>query len=563
MGINDLAIIYQSKIYRIKRKIDTLNKVGIKGQRYLNKLEEIERATTKQIEDYNREIKDKIYLKDLNVIYNNATAKIEIIEGELEKYNSYITGYRYCEYLDSKINGDKISEEEVKEYANNMIKYINSINETDTRDYNEEKEIVEKIYSVAYQVMKLEFITLGKSEIFETAKNNYVIESFISNEIAGDIHKLEDNNKITPLIKQSISRIQSNGINYSYLDKLLITSIALEDDSSIVNKIKEKLDELLEQMKNNVTNMESIKNEINNTERKLKEKKERVHVNNIYNLKEIIKRTIAGLIAAGILFGSYSLGRLVGKTKLYKTKKETYSTLNGYSNSEYRDEKVSNDELGTNLYKYEPYGEKNSDDNGDYYKRQYTKYNITNISDECKTLDDYLKLNLEHATSIKTDLENKNASDMTEEDFYDETIYEVVKIIQDLDDYTIKNSNPKKWLVTFLLVFIFGVLFYGGIMAHLLDKNFFEELENSEWEKEKIKELLIDLKNKLETFRRLADNNKEVKEEFTKIFNNYKELLESSNYINKTEENGSILIEDPQIELDKRTKRLIKSRVKE
>ena len=562
MGINDLAIIYQSKIYKIKGKIDILNSVGIKGQRYLKELEEIDKETTRQIEDYNRNIKDKIYLKDLNAIYNNATARIEFIEGELEKYNSYITGYHYCEYLDSKINRDKITEEEVKEYANKIIGLINSINETDTRDYNEEKEIVERIYSLAYQVMKLEFTTIGKSEIFETTKNNPVIESFISNEISLDIKKLKDNNKITPLMKQSISRIQSNGINYSYLDKILITSIALEDDKGLINKIKEKLDELLKQMKNNVKDMESIKNEINNNERKLKEQKDNVHVNNIYNLKEIIKRTIAGLIAAGILFGSYSLGRLAGKRKLYATKKETYSTLNGYTSSEYRDEQVSNDELGTNLYKYEPYGEKNSSANGDYYRRQYTKYNITNISDDCKTLDDYLKLNLEHAASIKTDLQNKNASYMTEEDFYDEAIYEVVKIVQDLDDYTIEYNNFIKWLVTILLVSFCGTI-YGAIISVLVDEYFFEELENSEWEKERINELLLDIKKKLEVFRRLSDNNKEVKEEFTKIFNNYKELIESSDYINKIKENDSILIEDPQIELDKRTKRLIKSRVKD
>lgn len=48
MGINDLAIIYQSKIYKIKGKIDILNSVGIKGQRYLRELEEIDKDTTKQ-----------------------------------------------------------------------------------------------------------------------------------------------------------------------------------------------------------------------------------------------------------------------------------------------------------------------------------------------------------------------------------------------------------------------------------------------------------------------------------------------------------------------------------
>lgn len=575
MNINDLAITYQSKKYKIENIISILNQTGIKGERYTKRLREIDKQIKEKIEEYNKEIiisKNNINTvgpnpidyttSTIDSIYLNGITSLEELERELQKYDSYIKGYHYCEYLESQRNKDKITEEELQEYVNNIITFINSINETDTREYEEEQDIVEKIYYMAYQIMKLEYITRGKSEIFEVAKNNPVIESFISNEIIKDINELKKNNKITPLIKQSISKVQSKGINHSYLDKLLITAIALEDSDSIINKIKEKLDELLKQMKSNVKDMESIKNEINNTEKILKEHKEHVHDTNISNFKEIIKRTIAGLIAAGILFGSYSLGRLAGKRKLYKTTKETYSTLNGYSSSEYRDEQVSNDELGTNLYKYEPYGEKKSNLDGDYYKRQYTKYNITNISNDCKTLDDYLELNLEHAASIKTDVENKNASDMTKEDFYDETIYEVVKIIQDLDDYTIKNDNFYKWFITILLATTCGAI-YGSIIYIMVREHFFDELEYNEWEKERIKKLLLDLKNKLETFRKLADNNKEVKQEFIKLMENYEELLKTADYSTKlTDVNELISIPDPQIELDKRTRKLLKVKTK-
>ena len=575
MSIKDLAITYQSKKYKIENIISILNQTGIKGERYTKRLREIDKQIKEKIEEYNKEIiisKNNINTvgpnpidyttSTIDSIYLNGITSLEELEGELQKYDSYIKGYHYCEYLESQRNKDKITEEELQECVNNIITFINSINETDTREYEEEQDIVEKIYYMAYQIMKLEYITRGKSEIFEVSKNNPVIESFISNEIIKDINELKKNNKITPLIKQSISRVQSKGINHSYLDKLLITSIALEDSDSIVNKIKEKLDELLEKMRNNVENMESIKNEIKDTEKILKEHKENVHDTNISNFKEIVKRTTAGLIAAGILFGSYSLGKLAGKTKLYKTTKETYSTLNGYSCSEYRDKRVSNDELGTNLYKYEPYGEKNELNNGAYYKRKYTKYNITNISKECQTLDDFLKLNLEHAASIETDIENKDIEKMSEEDFYDETIYEVVKIIQDLDDYTIENNNTVKWFITILLVTICGAI-YGSIIYIMVGKQFFDELEYNEWEKERIKELLLDLKNKLETFRKLADNNKEIKQEFIKLMENYEELLKTADYSTKLSDiNELISIPDPQIELDKRTRKLLKVKTK-
>ena len=193
---------------------------------------------------------------------------------------------------------------------------------------------------------------------------------------------------------------------------------------------------------------------------------------------------------------------------------------------------------------------------------KYTKYNITNISKECQTLDDFLKLNLEHAASIETDIENKDIEKMSEEDFYDETIYEVVKIIQDLDDYTIENNNTVKWFITILLVTICGAI-YGSIIYIMVGKQFFDELEYNEWEKERIKELLLDLKNKLETFRKLADNNKEIKQEFIKLMENYEELLKTADYSTKLSDiNELISIPDPQIELDKRTRKLLKVKTK-
>ena len=583
MGIRDLAITYQSKKYKIENIISILNQTGIKGERYTKRLKEIDNQIKELINGHKEEIvisKDIINMaepnsidittKTIDAIYLNGISLLEELESQLQKYDSYIKGYHYCEYLESQRNKDRINEKELQEYVNNIITFINSINETETREYEEEKEIVEKIYYMAYQIMKLEYITRGKSEIFEVAKNNPVIEAFISNEINKEIKELERNNKITPLIKQSISKVQSKGLNYSYLDKILITSIALEDSDSIINKIKEKQDELLEKIKDNISEMETIKKNIYNAELSINRNKNNIHRNHISNFKEIIKRTIAGVIAAGILFGSYSFGKVVGKTKLYKTKKETYSTLNGYSCSEYRDKQVSNDELGTNLYKYEPYGEKIELNNGAYYKRQYTKYNITNISKECQTLDDFLKLNLEHAASIETDIENKDIEKMSEEDYYDEAIYEVVKIIQDLDDYTIENDNTRRWIVTI----VFGTALEGlyiVLLNSLRKDKFFKKIENNEWEKENIIELLLEIKNKLETFRKLADNNQEVKQEFISIMENYKELFEVYNYNEKIkaeyqkqieEANELISIPDPQIELDRRNKRLLKIKTK-
>lgn len=550
MGINDLAIIYQSKMYKIRGKIDILNSVGIKGQRYLKELEEIEKYTNDQIEDNSINIE---------TIYSEATTKLEEIERELEKYNNYIAGYHYCEYLESKIREDKVSEEEIKEYANKIRRFIDLINNEKTSDYSEEKEIVEKVYYVAYQVMKLEFITLGESEIFSVAKRNPAIESIINKEIASDINKLKDDNKITPLMKQLISKIQSSGINYSYLDKLLITSIALEEDDSIICKVRNNLDELLAKIKNNTSKMESTVEMIKKAEAIITYYDKQINKNNRHNTKEILKRTVAGIVAGALLYGSYTIGRLSSKVYEYKTKKETYSSLNGYSSKEYylmiSPEYSKNVKL--NVYEpYEEYKTRYSD-----YRRKYTSYDISNIADDCNTLEDFLKLDLEQAYSKKTDYEFRNAINMSEEDFYDELIYEVVKIIQNPDDVNIENNYLTWGFISFLILILSGTAYVSAIKLFYSIGGFKEIIKNSD-EKIKLRENLISLKTKLEAYRRLADNNKELKDEFTKIFNNFKEFI-NFNDTTKSKEDDAIMVDDPQIELDKRTKKLLRFRVKE
>ena len=50
---------------------------------------------------------------------------------------------------------------EVNVYVKRIIELMNIINNSDTRDYEEEQVVVEKIYSIAYMIMKLESLIHG------------------------------------------------------------------------------------------------------------------------------------------------------------------------------------------------------------------------------------------------------------------------------------------------------------------------------------------------------------------------------------------------------------------
>lgn len=551
MNVNDLAILYQTKLLKVKRKIAAINAVGIKGEKYIIELENIDKEVKKLIDDYHKEIKsEKLYLKDLNGIYNNGMAKVELLESRLAKYDDYIRGYHYCEYLDSKLNGEKVSENDLNEYVSNVILFIDAINATDTRDYEEEKEIVEKVYKVAYQVMKLEFIVFGKSKIFDYAKDNDIVETFMNDEIVKDIEKIQNDRNSTRLIKERISKIKSMGINYSYLDKILITSIALKDDNSIINDIKKNLLELSKKIVSNRKDMKKIIYDITQSENAADNYKKQMHKNNKKTRKEIFKRAICVLGAAGIFTGFGFLGKHISKQEKYKTVREDFSSLKGYScEEEYGDRRKNSSE--TKLYIYEPY-----EKYGSNYRRNYIVYDVSNISEDCKTLDDYLKLNLDHAASEDKSREKKSASDMTEEDFYDEVIYEVVKIVQDENDIETVVVNSNFWG---MLIVCGGLvnLFYWMIIYSEVE---FYELGKNKSYREDFKRVLLDVKKQIETFRRLADNNQEVKEEFFRLYSEYKPLIESGKMeteFNKLSE--TIQIPDPELELAGRLKKLTRS----
>lgn len=546
MGINDLAIFYQSKLYDVKRQINLLNSIGIDANKYLAIVSQIDKEVDEEIDEYNKGVELKIYSKELDKIYLDGITKLEIVSDELYKYDQYIVGYYTCEKLNCMLTDGKISNETLKEAAISIINIINGINDTDTREYDEEKNVVEKIYSTAYQVMKLEFIFFGESAVFNYAKGNPIVDQLFSNLIEKDLVLLRCSNKINPLINESIHRVKSNGINFSYLDKILLTSIALLEDNSIIDKLKGNLDSLQAELNANANKMEDLVSRITYNEDRIVRLKNNIHKNNKHNKKELLKRSIAGLGAAAIVFGSYQIGKITS-IKRYKTTKETYSTLTGYSSLEDYERQVY-DFHQTILYEYEPY--KAYDSSNTNYIRNYTEYNITNIAGDCNTLEDFLSLNLDHASRKFTNYNSKHSTDMTEKDFYEDNIVEIVKTIQDSNDF-IADYN---WFIFVFAFLIFGSIYFGFIVS--LYDDIFDKINSNKEEKKEIEKYLQNIKDMLAVYKQLADKNIEVREEFNRLFEKYKELFQISGLIN--DKVDSVLIDDPKIVLDERTKKLLK-----
>ncbi len=554
MGINDQAILYRSKVLMVKSKINNLNSIGIDAKKYSEQLEKIETEVSEQVEKFQTEIKkEKLFLRDLNEIYNKGIIKLEELESRFQKYDNYLKGYSYCEYLDGKLDDEEMSEQLLDDYAKQLGNYINLINDTDTRDYAEEGKIVEKIYDTSYLIMKLEFAILGKSRIFEMTKENPVVAAFMNDCIERDIENLKKSGKDTKLINQTINKIRSNGINSTYLDETLITLIALKDDNAIISRIKDKLIELSSEIKSNSDKISSIRDDVYEVRSKMNDNIKQIHEERGKNTLEIAKRCLAGLLVASSLFGVFLLARRLARETKYKTTTETFSSVSGYSCEEdYEGEKK--EKRPTKLYVYSLY-EKHFGS----YRRRYIEYDVSNISSECETLDDYLELNLDHAANQRKGYNDKQASEMTEEDFNRGVEYEVIKVVQDENDYESHTSVVGTILLTAIFTLILAAI-EGSIIHALSKKDILSNLEDVDFTKRRLKEVLLQFKERLQEVQKLMDNNRELKNEFSEIYNNYKVLVETKEFDHISD---GILIPDPQIELDRREERILKKVLKD
>lgn len=307
----------------------------------------------------------------------------------------------------------------------------------------------------------------------------------------------------------------------------------MEDDNSIAQDIKDKLDDLSKKIVSNNHEMKKLANQINNKVPDVYSYKSSMSDNNKENAKEIFKRVICGVGAVGIIVGTVFFANLVSETTKYKTTREVFSTLSGYTSEENYDTKVNDEYKDTKLYVYEPY--------------EKTRY-------------DYLELNLEHAANRDDNYQEKKSNEMSEDDFYDEVIYEIVKVVQDEEDLEIISSKVG-FLGLWILFTILAEIFYLIVIGMALDSGY--ELASNFSDRDGLKKCLISMKNKIEAFRKLADNNNDVRAEFSRLYSGYKPLIESGEFQEMLDEmNNAVLIEDPQMELDKRTKRLLKTKIK-
>ena len=523
---NDKAIEFQGVLMNAKRHLRNLKDIGINCDVYYSTLEQIKVATeneainayniiSKKIENETQSINNDSYATSypkhtsklldatISLTYQKGINRINSeVEEELKKYDIYLKCHNYCERLriELKINND-ISLDKVKEYAENLLDILRKINASGTRIYSFEENVVESIYDISYDVVKLEMYYLGKSTILDYAKNNLIASSFFSERIEKDIDNKRKNGNVTDSFQALVYDAKSGG---NILDDRIVFVLSICSKDNFKN-IESRLIDLTRKL-----------NELGRSDRSSFVEKAKKYTNefdvkldiNDKMINKLIKNIVSISLVGSILVTGLGMVAKKNAEKVYKTDTEVlYSTSDIIQTKDEKYEKLDNPET-IRIYEYDVW----KDPGGlSRYKRKITWYDVT--SADADSIDDYLNINLEDYES-HVDYQKSYFYFIRD---YDEAIIEVVKLIQNQDPGTDLNFLGSIAALSAIITF-FGVAF--------LDKNnilkLIKEIKDKKENKLEYQKWLLNLESNLEASRRFMAEHKEYEEEFERLYELYK-----------------------------------------
>ena len=510
----DQALEYKSLLNKIIIMIDNVKKLGMNTKKY----EETLKSIISEVEASTKLSKSKWGNKASMVLicdYASGIKKLKILELELKEYSVYFQILNSCEYLFMQI--DKIDslddKEKIKKYANEIIESLRAIKFSSTIHYSDEKRIVERIYEVAYKIIKLEIVTYGISQVYEYIKGDDTDIYFIDKCIRKEIDDLDLNVKKNIRIKEKIYEISRKGLEVNYFDIELI-KLLISNNYNV--NFKENIIKELNSLKENINYSEKSSKFLSERKEKLIKKIAKIRNDIRYNKKVIIARILFPIIYLGITIGAcFGIGK-VGKNSC--TKQAYPKTITTYS-----------DEYGKEVQEeYSFVKDKEQDKNyirvyGDWYDKLFIKNNRDIYTyDVSKTnldnIEDYLYLNYEGLPFDKETITTEDTTELLQNGYVE---VEQISINRDKIELILDKEEYFCFLAVFYTIII-GSTLITEVME--FDKNSDKYLGIYQCLYRLIKYDIVDYKkNKIffkETLKEYQDNLNKLLNEINK----YKEL---------------------------------------
>ncbi|MDE6284529.1 MAG: hypothetical protein K2M17_02190 [Bacilli bacterium] len=535
----DKSIEYEGALRGIKQRLKIIAEAGIDISEEESEVKTIETQVEQEVQQ-SKNTHSLLVEQTLMMIYQSGITQLEEKLQKLSKYDDYcdINNRGQAISLDMK---NKLTVEKIEAIAPEVIQLIWDINHTATQSYKSEQVIVERIYDLAYLVIKAELSLTGKSTVLNWVKADDTVTHFINALVKQEIAQLNDEDVVNTTLKTLIIMSQQRNANFSYLDEGLLLYLAMQSDSEAIKPIEKEMLELYESLKRGLAKEKDKDKQIKSLRTENEKIKQRM--TNSFVPAEIAKLLVSLSICVGIVAGGIKGSKAISTTRLYRTEKEGYSTAGELQNPsivqpEYLTKIPSFKKV--EVTKYEPWGinlgffnlptyGKTSQKVAEYlsgYQRNVTTYDVSD--NEFSELQDYLELRL---TDGKKTTEDYPFSAVAAEDIYDEAIYEVIRYTQDELDFYDKERTIER-IIEAIVIIIAGIaasMKLDKFIYKKVDMSFlFEPLHNLKLHRkdpERAKELDQKLVRELEAYKKLCENNEEFRRKFLERYNQFEGLF--------------------------------------
>lgn len=502
----DKAIEFNAAFEDLQRAISALEEIGIDVSRERN-------AANKIKEDIDNTIFNSISVSAIEEKYQQGLTALSAIHDELKKHEVYYMSYTSAEDIQNKLNNCNMNSEALRAFAGVTISLLKQINSSDTRSFKSEEKVVDKVYQVAYNMIKMEILSCGESSVLNWVKEDKVAASFINSLIEEDAEKLSASSDLASDISQMIKKAKGTDFNGSYLDEGLILFLAMHDTQNV-----ETIESLLMSALNDVyssKNDEEVQQGKNSIiQDKIDELSTTIKKSRIY--KELM--LALGLLAAvvSIKQGANAIAKHIGHEE-YRTHTEYYSSVGAEAPSypEYM-EPIKNFSKTTltaqgvwtrsNIF----YGE---------YERDIVEYDLSKV--DLENLADYDELDFSEIAKIDSDTEKREALDPSE--LYEEAIVEITRIIQDENDEVfVPHEESQK---TFILVASIIDALLLGVGSSFILSSVYKKLKNNVTSRKAKKTELANLARGLREYELLTLKNKYFRERFIKSYQKFEKII--------------------------------------
>ena len=261
----DEAIKYNSLYQEVLLAISNIKNLGFDVSEFENSLKTIHNDVNNNVKvNYVKGMAEASYIQS----YATGINELNKLKIKLDNYDVYASAYNTCSYISMLLN-DSISRRELEKCISKMIAVLKSISKSRTIDYDDEKSIIEKIYETAYNVIKLEIMMTGESQLYLFVKNGDTNISYFNNLIIKDIEVIDLQNEKNRKLKTKMFELGQNGIYSNYLDLELIKLIMVINNGDnlkeiVISNVNKLCVEISENVKSILSKESLIENKANN-----------------------------------------------------------------------------------------------------------------------------------------------------------------------------------------------------------------------------------------------------------------------------------------------------------